>query len=131
MTPLVISEATVRVFIFYRDGSLCKGLFLRRKFFKLVRRFDNCFREHAFSTGWKLSNRELDTIITVSPTGYGIWVEMGAHIECDAVRLFSFEDSCASSDEPIDHLLGQRSVEPRAASIHKPEISTRQSTVLS
>ncbi|MEB3358319.1 MAG: hypothetical protein VKK04_16460 [Synechococcales bacterium] len=88
MTPMFLNEAIAQTFVFYQDGSLYRGLALQHRLFKLVRYFHAGNRDLAFGTGWELSDQRWEVIISASPQGYGVWVDVRANVACVGVDLF-------------------------------------------
>lgn len=100
MTPIFLSEAIIQTFVFYRDGSLYRGIFSKRQFFKLVRYFKTSMREQAFNLAWDLGNQQWAVAITASPQSYGVWVDVAGDIDCDCVHLIP----APCSDTMIDSI---------------------------
>ncbi|MGF1495651.1 MAG: hypothetical protein ACFB8W_02330 [Elainellaceae cyanobacterium] len=97
MTPMFLNEAIAQTFVFYQNGSLYRGLTLQQRLFKLVRHFHTYHRDLAFKAGWALNDQQWQTVISASPQGYGVWVDVRADVECEGVRLLG-------SDEPYPAL---------------------------
>ena len=105
MTPIFLSEAIIQTFVFYRDGSLYKGLFSNGQFFKLVRCFTTAMREQAFKLAWELGNRQQAVVITASTQSYRVWVDVSEDIDCDCVHLFADTHSAHASNSLPNDLL--------------------------
>lgn len=76
MFPAVTYENSVHVFNFYHDGAVQQGMSHRTKLYRLAKAFDVKYRSQAYSVGCHLSHQGSETVITVSPQHYKVWVDI-------------------------------------------------------
>lgn len=89
MPPMFLNEALVSTFVFHQDGKLYRGLILKHQIFKLVQYFLSNQREQVFAMAWGLFYQDWTVVITASPYGYGVWIDVCANIDCNSIDLFS------------------------------------------
>ncbi|MBW4513800.1 MAG: hypothetical protein KME11_01080 [Timaviella obliquedivisa GSE-PSE-MK23-08B] len=83
MFPIVVHEATVRVFNYYFEGQICQGMCCFRKFYRLVNTFSRRDRSQACTTAQALSHEEEQAVITASDQFYKVWLEIRSSVESE------------------------------------------------
>jgi hypothetical protein len=73
---LLINEALVSQFKFWRDGEVRRGMWFRHQLFGYVRSFDRGDRQQAFDFSARLSDAGVDAMLTVSASQYTLWVSL-------------------------------------------------------
>jgi hypothetical protein len=81
MFPIIVHEATVRVFNYYFEGQICQAMCCFKKFYKLVETFDVRDRTKACTVANHFTQQSDQTVITASPQSYKVWVEIRAQVE--------------------------------------------------
>jgi hypothetical protein len=76
MFPIIVHEATVRVFNYYFEGQICQAMCCFKKFYRLVETFDVRDRNKACSTAHHFTQHADQTVITASQQSYKVWVEI-------------------------------------------------------
>jgi hypothetical protein len=80
MLPVVIHENLVHFFKFHHQGTVSTGMRLNQQLYKPVQFFYSQQRAEAYALGCKLGQQRYQAVVTVSPQGYHVWVEVGASI---------------------------------------------------
>jgi len=104
MFPIVVHEATVRVFSYYFEGQICQGMCCFKKFYKLVDTFSGCDRSQACIAAQALAHKDEQAVITASNQDYKVWLEIRS--------LPEPEEDPAPEEEPEEKFLGLYSQEP-------------------
>jgi hypothetical protein len=83
MFPIIVHEATVRVFNYYFEGQICQAMCCFKKFYRLVETFDVRDRTKACTVANQFTQQSDQTVITASPQSYKVWVEIRAKVELE------------------------------------------------
>jgi hypothetical protein len=81
MFPIIVHEATVRVFNYYFEGQICQAMCCFKKFYRLVETFDVRDRNKACAVAHNLTQKSDQTVITASQQSYKVWIEIRAKTE--------------------------------------------------
>ena len=84
MFPIVVHEATVRIFNYYFEGQICQGMCCFRKFYRLVDTFSRRDRSQACITAQALTREQEQAVITASDQTYKVWLEIRSLSEPEA-----------------------------------------------
>jgi hypothetical protein len=84
MFPIIVHEATVRVFNYYFEGQICQAMCCFKKFYRLVETFDVRDRNKACTAAQHLTQNSDQAVITASQHTYKVWVEIRAQVETEA-----------------------------------------------
>jgi len=76
MFPIVVHEATVRVFNYYFEGQICQGMCCFRKFYRLVDTFSRRDRSQACIAAQAIAHEDEQAVITASSQTYKVWLEI-------------------------------------------------------
>jgi uncharacterized membrane protein YhfC len=77
---LLINEALVAQFKFWRDGQVQQGMRFRNRLFCQVRSFDRNDREQVFNFSHRLAHAGVEAMITATTSQYTLWVSLN-HLE--------------------------------------------------
>jgi hypothetical protein len=81
MFPIIVHEATVRVFNFYFEEQMCQGMCCFKKFYRLVETFELRDRAKACLAAAEITKGEVQAVITASDRTYKLWLEIRAQPE--------------------------------------------------
>ncbi len=87
MFPIITSEDSIRAFKFHHGHCLYTGMWRNREFYKLVQTFSDKERDRAFALGCSLEQEGHAAVITAGDRAYRIWVEIGAKVPAEKVKL--------------------------------------------
>jgi hypothetical protein len=74
--PLVLQEASLSIFRFYREGSIRSGMRYEHELYGEIRRFDSTHRLQAYQFAWAMLEYQVPLLMTVAPSYYTIWVSL-------------------------------------------------------
>ncbi|NJR39167.1 MAG: hypothetical protein HC781_10460 [Leptolyngbyaceae cyanobacterium CSU_1_4] len=101
MFPIVVHEATVRVFNYYFEGQICQGMCCFRKFYRLVNTFSRRDRAQACLAAQALTHRQEQAVITASDQAYKVWLEIRSLDEPEAAETGAPEKRAPVEKEAI------------------------------
>jgi hypothetical protein len=81
MFPIVVHEATIRVFNYSFEGQICQGMCCCKKLYRLVDTFSAHDRSKACTVAQTLTGAAGQAVITASDQAYKVWLEIRAHSE--------------------------------------------------
>ncbi|MCU0570237.1 MAG: hypothetical protein MUF49_27145 [Oculatellaceae cyanobacterium Prado106] len=80
MFPIIVHEATVRVFNFYFESDMHQGMCCLRRFYRLVKTYSLKERSQACLYAHQLTQHENQTVITASDACYKVWLEIRSEL---------------------------------------------------
>jgi hypothetical protein len=74
--PTVLPETSVNIFRFYFTGKVREGVYFNSEIYGLTHQFPAIHRLYVYQLAWALAEQGVPLRLTVSPTRYGIWVNL-------------------------------------------------------
>jgi hypothetical protein len=96
--PVLLIQDQVSLFKFWFNGNVQEGLRYRNKLFFKSELFQRYQRTEALELGYKISQKNIQTVITFSQLNYILWVDLQSSVAHDFFDLeLGLRDSLVST----------------------------------